>query len=227
MHNKKKISAICKEMVKYCSSKKKKTINMDRKYEYFKRVINETPVVKDHQMIRMYKCRCKLGTVEGFEDVSLNDTAIKKLINKYNTDSESKYYITVTKEPNKKTRHYLNFKETNTNTNIQNTNKCIDINTLVKDSESSKINRDEWCINWVINSILNKFKDDGFGGRFKAKDLIGKNHPFCERTLYCITNHHVAEARRKINSNKAKYGFCISPKYVMCPVTEYDNNIGW
>ena len=239
MYSKKEIDTVVFEVTKVCDFRGRVKKNRGRKYEYFRNVMNRAKIDRNHQMIRMYKVVCKLGTIKGFEDVSIIPADIKYLVKAYNDDSNNKYEITYANETPNKPRYYLNYKETTNLVNPISTNSnslpdCKEVkeglNTSFKSlldnkqlmidglNKSYSDNRDDWCVNWVINTILNKFKVLGFGNYFKAKDLVGKNHSFCERTKYYIDNHHIAEARRIINSNCKKYGFWISAKYTLYPI---------
>lgn len=194
-----------------------KDIGWNRKYDYFKKVINLIAIPKNHYLISMYKVMCKRNTVRYYEDVSVIANDVKNLVKMYNNDDSNKYEITYCNDTSKITKYYLNFKP---DTNKE---EPISVDTLVKE-KPKKENRDKWCINWAINNIVSKFKELGYGSQFRARDLVGKTHPYCEKTKYCITNSHVAEARRIINQNCKKYGFYVSDKYVIYPV---DANIGW
>lgn len=196
---------------------RKNDLAWNRKYDYFRKVINMINLEQNHQMIRLYKVMCRLGQIKHFEDVSIGGSDLKPLVKRYNEDISNKYEITHANETPTKIRYYLNRKP-----DSKNVEEVISVDTLT--SEKTKVDRDQWCINWAINNIISKFKELGYGSKFNAKDLIGKEHPYCERTKFYIDNKHVAEARRIINKDCNKYGFYLSEKYVIYPV---DANIGW
>ena len=189
----------------------------DRKYDYFKKVINLITIPNDHCMITISKILCRRNTIKDYEDVSVIANDVKSLVKRYNDDVSNKYEITCCSDTPKVTKYYLNFKPSVKN------EEPVQIDLLVED-KPVKEDRDKWCINWAINTIVSKFKELGFGSQFRARDLVGKTHPYCEKTKYCITHSHVAEARRIINKNCTKYGFCVSDRYVIYPA---DSNVGW
>lgn len=205
----KEIDVVVFEMSRVCDFRGKVKKDKGRKYEYFKEVVNRIPIERNHQMIRMYKVMCKLNQIKGFEDVSIIPADIKVLVKQYNDDDSNKYEITYGNETPSKPRYYLNYKPKPVKQPT-----CVNINDISPNTDMPT--RDEWCVDWAVKNIFDKFKMFGYGYKFRAKDLVGKKHPYCETSKYYICNTHIAEARRKINSSEV-YRFCISKDYVIEP----------
>ena len=200
-------------------SKKVESIYTARRYEYFKQLVNMIPLQRDHQAMAITKLLCVKGSVKNFEDVCVGYEDLKLLIKMYNDDDSNKFQITWCNTSPKSTKYYLNIRP---KTKSKSKPAVINVSELVK--EASKIDRNTYCINWVIKTIVNRFNIQGYGVQIIAKDLTGKNHSFCEKTRFYIMNSHVAEAKRRINSNPEKYGFYIDQHY---KISAIDNNIGW
>lgn len=182
------------------------------KYELFFQLVEGVPFNDEMVEVHISDFYVKRNSIEEYPKVAVTHRDIvNKLIDKYNNDCLSHCTFIQIKEK-QLTKYYLKKKNV-----LNKQDKEVNVNSLIEEKHGS--DRNKYCIDWVINAICDKFKECGFGTQIEAKSFLGKEHPYCEKTKYCIDNSHVATARRTINSNCEKYGFCLSSKYVFCPVS--------